>query len=97
MEIKTNQCPYAIEMHEITKTFLNGTVIANKDVNLFVKKNEIHAIIGENGAGKSTLMSILFGIYKQDSGSIKINGRIVNFSSAKDLSLIHISEPTRPY
>ncbi len=86
MEIKTNQCPYAIEMHEITKTFLNGTVIANKDVNLFVKKNEIHAIIGENGAGKSTLMSILFGIYKQDSGSIKINGRIVNFSSAKDAS-----------
>ncbi|ACI59961.1 methylgalactoside permease ATP-binding protein [Ureaplasma urealyticum serovar 10 str. ATCC 33699] len=86
MEIKTNQCPYAIEMHEITKTFLNGTVIANKDVNLFVKKNEIHAIIGENGAGKSTLMSILFGIYKQDSGSIKINGRIVNFNSAKDAS-----------
>lgn len=86
-ENKNNQeHEYAIEMHQITKTFLNGTVIANKDVNLMVKKNEIHAIIGENGAGKSTLMSILFGIYKQDSGTIKINGDLVNFSSAKDAS-----------
>lgn len=31
-------------------------------------------------------MSILFGIYKQDSGTIKINGDLVNFSSAKDAS-----------
>lgn len=84
MENNNQKNPYAIEMRDITKTFLNGTIIANQDVNLFVKKNEIHAIIGENGAGKSTLMSILFGIYKQDSGSIKINGSIVNFSSAKD-------------
>lgn len=81
---------YAIEMHEITKTFLNGTIIANEKVNLFVKKNEIHAIIGENGAGKSTLMSILFGIYKQDSGNIKINGVSVNFNSAKDATRVGV-------
>lgn len=88
--LNQEQQPYAIEMHEITKTFLNGTIIANEKVNLFVKKNEIHAIIGENGAGKSTLMSILFGIYKQDSGNIKINGVSVNFNSAKDATRVGV-------
>lgn len=89
----TNQ-NYAIEMINITKTFLNGKVVANDNVNLKVKKNEIHTIIGENGAGKSTLMSILFGVYSPDSGEIKINGRQVNFESASDatdagLGMVH--------
>lgn len=77
---------YAIEMSGITKTFLGGKVVANDEINLFVKKNEVHALIGENGAGKSTLMSILFGIYNQDNGTIKINNELVNFKSAKDAS-----------
>ncbi|WP_031488851.1 ABC transporter ATP-binding protein [Ureaplasma canigenitalium] len=85
-----NDTPYAIEMEGITKTFLNGAVVANKDVKLKVKKNEIHAIIGENGAGKSTLMSILFGIYKPDKGTIKINGNYVFFDSAKDATKLGI-------
>lgn len=77
---------YAVEMINICKSFLNGKVIANDNICLRVKKNEVHAIIGENGAGKSTLMSILFGIYYPDSGTIKINGKNVYFSSAKDAS-----------
>ena len=85
---------FAIEMLNITKTFLNGKIIANNDMNLKVKKNEIHALIGENGAGKSTLMSMLFGVYSPDSGIIKINGKQVNFDSAKDatdvgLGMVH--------
>lgn len=85
---------YAIEMIDVTKTFLNKKVIANDNVCLRVKQNEVHAIIGENGAGKSTLMSMLFGIYAPDSGTIKINGEQVNFSSAKDadrykLGMVH--------
>lgn len=85
---------FAIEMSKITKTFLNGKVIANKDIDLKVKENEVHALIGENGAGKSTLMSILFGIYNADSGVIKIRGEEVKFSSAKDannykLGMVH--------
>lgn len=85
---------YAVEMTDITKTFLNGKVVANDKINLRVKKNEVHAIIGENGAGKSTLMSMLFGIYAPDSGEIKINGNLVNFTSAKDadkvgLGMVH--------
>ncbi len=79
---------FAVEMLNITKTFLNGKVVANDDVNLLVKKNEVHAIIGENGAGKSTLMSILFGLYTPDYGTVKINGEKVNFSSAKDANKV---------
>ncbi|GAA5414861.1 ABC transporter ATP-binding protein [Ureaplasma ceti] len=85
---------YAVEMIDITKTFLNGKVVANDKVQLKVKTNEVHAIIGENGAGKSTLMSMLFGIYTPDSGIIRINGQEVNFTSAKDadkvgLGMVH--------
>ena len=73
---------YAIEMHNLTKTFLGGKIVANSNVNLCVKNNEIHAICGENGAGKSTLMSILFGLYKQDNGEVFVKGKKVDFKNA---------------
>ena len=63
---------YIIEMQNITKTFPG--IIANDNITLKLRKGEIHALLGENGAGKSTLMSILFGLYKQDSGIIKKDG-----------------------
>jgi simple sugar transport system ATP-binding protein len=57
----------------ITKEFLGGRIIANDNVDLSIKRNEIHALIGENGSGKSTLMSILFGIYEPTAGQIFYN------------------------
>lgn len=64
---------YAIEMLGITKTFPG--IIANDNITLRIRENEIHALLGENGAGKSTLMSVLFGAYDADSGTIKIHGK----------------------
>ncbi|WFQ89791.1 ABC transporter ATP-binding protein [Mycoplasma feriruminatoris] len=72
---KEKQIDYAIEMQNITKTFLNGAIVANDDITIKVKKGDIHALVGENGAGKSTLMSILFGLYQPTSGTIKVNGK----------------------
>ena len=69
----------AVELSGITKSFPG--VIANDDVNLVVKQGEIHAICGENGAGKSTLMIILYGMIQPDSGEMRVNGEIVDFSS----------------
>ncbi len=73
---------YVIEMIDITKEFPG--VLANDHVSLQVKKGEIHALLGENGAGKSTLMSILFGLYKPDKGTIKIRGEQHAVSSPND-------------
>ncbi|ATZ18403.1 ribose/galactose ABC transporter ATP-binding protein [Williamsoniiplasma somnilux] len=77
LKSKKYNSEYAIEMEKITKSFLGGSIIANKDVDISVKRGEIHALVGENGAGKSTLMSILFGLYQPTSGIIKVNGKEV--------------------
>lgn len=69
-------------MKDIVKRF--GDVIASNHVNFQVAKGEIHALLGENGAGKSTIMSMLSGIYKADSGSIYINGRLSKIRSPKE-------------
>ena len=66
---------YAIEMRGITKRFPG--VVANDDVTLRLRKGEIHALLGENGAGKSTLMSVLFGLYQPDAGTIMKYGKPV--------------------
>lgn len=82
MNIENNKI--AVKLENISKSFLDGKVKANQNINIEVLHNEVHALIGENGAGKSTLMSILFGIYEQDEGNIYINGEKVKFQSAKD-------------
>ena len=71
-----------LELSYINKSF--GHVQANKDISLTINKGTIHGIIGENGAGKSTLMSIVYGFYQADSGSIKINGNELRLKSPRD-------------
>ncbi|MEJ5185091.1 MAG: ABC transporter ATP-binding protein [Rectinemataceae bacterium] len=83
---------YAIEMIGITKSFPG--VLANDDITLRVRDQEIHALLGENGAGKSTLMSILFGLYQADAGTIKVRGRPVqirdpNHATALGIGMVH--------
>ena len=72
----------AIELKNVTKTF--GSVIANKNVSLDVKRGEILAILGENGSGKTTLMNMISGIYYPDEGEILIDGEPVVIRSPKD-------------
>ncbi|MCX7655388.1 MAG: ABC transporter ATP-binding protein [Treponemataceae bacterium] len=66
---------YIIEMLDIVKTFPG--IRANDGITLQVEEGSIHALLGENGAGKSTLMSILFGLYQPDRGTIKVRGKEV--------------------
>src|SRR5271166_4207080 len=68
----------ALEMLNITKTFPG--VRAVDDVSFGCARGEVHALCGENGAGKSTLIKILGGVYRPDSGSIRLDGHEVAFS-----------------
>ena len=83
---------YAVQMLSITKRFPG--IIANDHVTLEVKRGEVHALLGENGAGKSTLMSILFGLYSADEGSIRINEQEAhiadpNEANAYGIGMVH--------
>ncbi|MCL2828600.1 MAG: ABC transporter ATP-binding protein [Oscillospiraceae bacterium] len=79
---------YIIEMRNITKEFPG--IIANDDITLQLKKGEIHALLGENGAGKSTLMSVLFGLYKPEKGSIYAEGKEVHITGPGDANALGI-------
>ncbi|MBQ9116391.1 MAG: ATP-binding cassette domain-containing protein, partial [Clostridia bacterium] len=72
----------AIELRNVTKTF--GSVVANKNINLTVRRGEILSILGENGSGKTTLMNMISGIYYPDEGQILIDGKEVVIRSPKD-------------
>lgn len=72
----------AIELRNITKAF--GSVIANKDVSLSVRRGEILSVLGENGSGKTTLMNMIAGIYFPDRGQIFIDGEEVVIRSPRD-------------
>ena len=74
--------PFAVELRHITKQF--GSVTANDDVSLQIRRGEILALLGENGSGKTTLMNMLSGIYFPDSGEIAIDGHPVVIRSPKD-------------
>ena len=72
----------ALELRNITKTF--GSVVANRNISLQVRKGEILSVLGENGSGKTTLMNMVSGIYFPDSGQIFADGKEVIIASPKD-------------
>ncbi|HCL00952.1 MAG TPA: heme ABC transporter ATP-binding protein, partial [Lachnoclostridium phytofermentans] len=72
----------------ITKEFPGIT--ANDNITLQLRKGEIHALLGENGAGKSTLMSVLFGLYQPEKGSIKVKGKTVKINGPLDANALGI-------
>ncbi|MEA5011875.1 MAG: multiple monosaccharide ABC transporter ATP-binding protein [Angelakisella sp.] len=91
-----------LEMKHITKEF--SGVKALDDVNLAVKRGEIHALCGENGAGKSTLMNVLSGVYPYGdySGDIVYNGEVCAFKDIRDsekkgIVIIHQELALSPY
>ncbi len=79
---------YVIEMLNITKEFPG--IKANDNITLQLRKGEVHALLGENGAGKSTLMSVLFGLYQPESGTIKKDGQVVEIKNPNDATALHI-------
>jgi simple sugar transport system ATP-binding protein len=75
-------------MRGIVKRFPG--VLANDQVNFDVRGGEIHALLGENGAGKSSLMNVLAGLYRPDSGEIRLHGQVVEVHSPRDATRLGI-------
>ena len=71
----------ALRLTGISKYF--GPVKALDGIDMIVRSETIHAILGENGAGKTTLMSVLFGLYQPDSGQIFRDGHAVRIASPR--------------
>jgi simple sugar transport system ATP-binding protein len=75
-----------VEMTDIGKAF--GPIVALEGINLTVRAGEVACVLGDNGAGKSTLIKIISGLHPHTSGTLKVDGAEVRFSSPRD-SLNH--------
>ena len=61
-----------IEIKNMSKNFKNKKLY--NDFSLEIEANTVHAIVGPNGSGKTSLLRILTGLYKEDKGSVLVNG-----------------------
>ncbi len=83
---------YILSVSGLTKTFSGVKALDN--VQLAVKKGEVHALMGENGAGKSTFMKLLIGLLTPDAGDIIFDGKPLKTSNVREIlkqgmSMIH--------
>ena len=88
---------YLLEMNNITKNFPGVRALSN--VVFKLKRNTVHALVGENGAGKSTLMKILSGTYSDFEGDILLEGKNVHFKNeraALDAGIAIVSQELTP-
>ena len=73
---------HLLELEHVSKYF--GNVVALNDVSLYVDAGQVTCILGDNGAGKSTLIKILSGVHRHDGGTVRVDGREVEFGSPRD-------------
>jgi ABC-type sugar transport system ATPase subunit len=73
--------PVIIEIEKLSKRFPG--VQALIDVDLELRRGEVHGLIGENGAGKSTLLKIVSGVHRPDGGAVRVDGGELRFGSPR--------------
>lgn len=81
-----------IEIKELSKYFAESGVLSLDNISLTIPDNTIVGLIGINGAGKSTLLRIAAGIYKQDSGTVAIDGKRVYENNLVKSQIAYISD-----
>ena len=77
-----------VSFRGISKRFPGARAL--EDVSFDVRRGSCHALCGENGAGKSTLGKLLAGIEQPDTGTISVDGRVVQFDEPRDALLAGI-------
>jgi general nucleoside transport system ATP-binding protein len=77
-----------LRMSGVSKSF--GPVRALVDADFELAAGEVHGLVGGNGAGKTTLMNVLYGLYRPDSGEIRVDGEEVHVRSPRDAMALGI-------
>jgi simple sugar transport system ATP-binding protein len=70
-----------IEMRDVGKAY--GPIRALRGINLKVNAGEVTCVLGDNGAGKSTLIKIMSGLHPHSEGTMRVDGKVVTFSSPR--------------
>jgi simple sugar transport system ATP-binding protein len=78
-----------LRMEGVSKAFPGVKALSNVDFSLC--RGEVHALMGENGAGKSTLIKVLTGVYKKDSGIMKLNGEAIEPKTPQEAQKLGLS------
>jgi len=73
---------FDLQIENVYKHFPGVQALDN--VSFFLKKQSVHALLGQNGAGKSTLINVLMGSFPMDSGKIRIDNQEVEIKSTAD-------------
>src|SRR5690554_3171932 len=78
-----------LEVSHCTKRF--GGLVAVKDLNISVEKDDLYGLIGPNGAGKTTIFNLITGVYTPDEGTIKLDGEEVQGRKPSKIAKVGIS------
>ena len=79
-----------IKVNDVVKRF--GDFTALDGVNISVDKGSVYGLVGPNGAGKTTIIKNLTGVYRPDSGVIRIDGQEVYENTAIKSRMIFVSD-----
>ena len=91
--LESEKVDFSVNFENITFKYFNSETPIFENLTLKIPLNEHTLITGPNGSGKSTLLGLLSGVLIPENGKIFVSTKKLGYI----LSLIHISEPTRPY
>ena len=78
-----------LEVEGVTKRF--GGLVALSEVSFSIGKGEIYGLIGPNGAGKTTLFNVLTGLYRQDTGTFRFEGKVLRNATPDRIAALGIA------
>ena len=73
-----------LEVKNLSISF--GGLKAVNGFHITIEKGQLYGLIGPNGAGKTTVFNLLTGVYKPDTGSISLDGKIITGKSTIEIN-----------